>query len=73
MKDKTTNKTKTNKAWPAIAVKPQTIKNTMGHGQNSFTPGKAPRGAFTAIWDFSGRSGDFKNSPTDKTSGKKVY
>ena len=72
MKDKVTNKTKTDKAWPAVAVKPQSVKNTMGHGHNTFTPGKAPRGGFTAVWDYSGKSGDYKNSPTTKPD-KKVY
>jgi hypothetical protein len=38
----------------------------MGHGHNSFTPGKAPSGGFTAVWDYSGRPNDTKNSPIAK-------
>ena len=65
MKDKS-NKNLNAPAWPAKAVKPQTIKNTYGHGGGTFTPGKAPVGGFQAVWNFSNRPGDFKNSPTSK-------
>jgi hypothetical protein len=53
-------------AWPAKAVKPQTVRNTYGMGHNTFTPGKAPIGGLTTVWDFSGRPNDTKNSPTSK-------
>jgi hypothetical protein len=60
------NKNLNEPAWPAKAVKPQSVKNTMGHPVNSFTPGKAPSGGFTSVWDFSGRPNDSKNSPVSK-------
>jgi len=60
------NKNLNEPAWPAKAVKPQTVKNTMGRGHNSFKPGVAPQGGFTAVWDYSDRPNDFKNSPISK-------
>ena len=66
MKEPVSNKNLNEEAWPAKATKPQTVRNTMGRGHNSFTPGKAPIGGFTAVWDSSGRPGDMKNSPTSK-------
>ena len=60
------NKNLNEPAWPAKAVKPQTVKNTMGHPRNSFTPGVAPQGGFTAVWDYSDRPNDSKNSPVSK-------
>lgn len=48
------------------AIKPQTIRNTLGRGGGTFTPGKAPSGGFQAIWNFSGRDNDYKNSPVAK-------
>ena len=65
MKD-LSNKNLNEPAWPAKAIKPQSVKDTMGHGQNSFTPGKSPLGGFTAVWDYSNRPGDTKNSPVSK-------
>lgn len=53
-------------AYPAKAVKPQTVRNTMGMGHNSYTPGKWPQGGLTTVWDYSGRPNDLKNSPTSK-------
>jgi hypothetical protein len=60
------NKNLNEPAWPAKSVKPQTVKNTMGMGHNSFTPGKAPLGGLTTVWDYSGRPNDTKNSPVAK-------
>lgn len=63
------NENNTNLNEPARmsrAVRPTTVRDTAGRGHNRFTPGKAPIGGFTAVWDFSGRSGDLKNSPTGK-------
>jgi len=53
-------------AYPAKATKPQTVRNTMGMGHNSYTPGKWPQGGLTTVWDYSGRPNDVKNSPTSK-------
>lgn len=50
----------------ATATRPQTIKDTLGHGTNCFNPGVAPRGGFVSTWDFSGRQYDYKNSPVTK-------
>lgn len=50
----------------ARAVKPQTVKQTMGRGHNSFTEGKWPLGGLTTVWDYSGRPNDVKNSPISK-------
>jgi len=49
----------------ARAVKPQTVKNTLGLGGGYFEPGKVPAGGFQAVWCF-GKKGDYKNSPTTK-------
>ena len=66
MKDPVSNKNLNEEARGARATKPQSPKNVMGRGHNTFTPGKAPMGGFTPVWDFSGRPGDMKNSPTSK-------
>ena len=66
MKEDNSTKNLNEPAWPAKAVKPQSVKNTMGHGHNSYTPGRAPMGGFTGVWDYSGRPNDTKNSPTSK-------
>jgi hypothetical protein len=65
MKDKS-GKT-INDAQPmATATRPQTIKDTLGNGTNSWTSGVAPKGGYHSTWDFSGRTGDYKNSPVTK-------
>jgi len=53
-------------AYPAKAIKPQSVKNTMGHPRNSFTPGQWPLGGLTTVFDYSGRPNDSKYSPTSK-------
>ena len=65
MKEPSSNKNLNEMSRGARAAKPQTPKNVMGRGHNSFTPGKAPMG-YTAVWDFSDRPYDLKNSPTSK-------
>lgn len=65
MKDKS-GKTITEAQPMATAVRPQTIKDTLGHGCNTYTSGVAPKGGYRSTWDFSGREGDYKNSPTGK-------
>jgi len=59
-------------AYMAKAIKPQTVRNTFGLGGGTFTPGTAPRGGYQAVWNFSDRPNDYKNSPTTKPGGK-VY
>jgi hypothetical protein len=58
-------------AYMAKAIKPQSVRNTLGLGGGRFTPGKAPEGGFQSMWVFDGTK-DYKNSPTTKP-GKKVY
>lgn len=65
MKDRN-NKNLNEPAWPAKAIKPQSTRNILGHGGGTFTPGKAPAGGFQAVWNFSGRPDDYKNSPVSK-------
>jgi len=56
----------------ATPVRPQKPKDGYGFGGGTFTPGTAPRGGFQAVWNFSDRPNDYKNSPTTKPGGK-VY
>lgn len=65
MKD-LSNKNLNEPAYPGKAIKPQTVKNTMGRGGGTFTPGQMPAGGFQAVWNFSGRPDDYKNSPVSK-------
>jgi hypothetical protein len=65
MKDKS-GKTISDAQPMATATRPQTIKDTLGNGTNSWTSGVAPKGGFHSTWDFSGRTGDYKNSPVTK-------
>ena len=64
MKDES-NKLKQGKAEMAYPTRPQIVRDTFGSGVNSYTSGKAPPG-YVSTWDFSGKSGDYKNSPTGK-------
>ena len=50
----------------AKPVRPQMPKDVYGHGCNSYESGYAPTGGFHAVWDFSGRPNDYKNSPVSK-------
>lgn len=50
----------------ARAVKPQTIKNTLGRGGGIYQSGVAPAGGYQSVWNFGPNKGDFKNSPTNK-------
>lgn len=50
----------------ARAVKPQTVKNTMGRGGGYFVPGVAPAGGYQSMWCYGPNKGDYKNSPTSK-------
>ena len=56
----------------AIPVRPQKPKDGYGFGGGTFKPGTAPSGGFQAVWNFSGREDDYKNSPATKP-GLKVY
>lgn len=58
-------------AMPAKAVKPQTVKNTLGRGGGYFEPGTLPAGGFQGVWCFDGKKRDFKNSPT--TDGANIF
>jgi hypothetical protein len=53
------------------AVKPEIPQDAYGRGSGRFTPGRAPAGGFTPVWDYSDRPVDVKNSPTGKP-GKQV-
>lgn len=53
-------------AFMAQATKPQSMKNVMGMGGGTFTPGTAPRGGFQAVWNFGPDPKDYKNSPVSK-------
>lgn len=66
------NKNLNEPSMGARAIKPQTIKNTMGRGGGTFNPGTAPAGGYQAVWNFSGNPSDVKNSPVSKP-GLKVY
>lgn len=66
MKDSSGKKNLNEPAWMAKAVKPQTVRNTMGLGGGYFEPGKVPAGGFQAVWCFDETKGDYKNSPTTK-------
>lgn len=57
---------------PAMPIRPQKIKDAMGHGGGTFTPGRMPIGGFQAVWNFSGRPNDYKNSPSTKPDKGKV-
>ena len=50
----------------AKPVRAQMPKDCYGHGANKYEPGVAPVGGFHSVFDFSGRSGDYKNSPVSK-------
>ena len=56
----------------AMPVRPQKPKDGFGFGGGTFTPGRAPEGGYQAVWNFSDRPNDYKNSPTTKP-GLKVY
>lgn len=64
MKDQGNKKNLNEPAYMAKAVKPQTVRNTLGLGGGRFTPGKCPPG-FQGMWVFDGTN-DYKNSPTSK-------
>jgi len=53
-------------AIPSVPVRPQKPRDGYGYGGGTFTPGKAPMGGFQAVWNFSGRPDDYKNSPVSK-------
>jgi hypothetical protein len=53
-------------AYPAKAVKPQTVSNTYGLGGGYFEPGRAPAGGFQSMFCYGANKGDYKNSPTSK-------
>jgi len=69
VKKENSNKNLNEPAWPAKAVKPQTVRNTLGHGGGRFTPGIMQ--PFQPMWVFDGTK-DYKNSPTGKPD-KMVY
>ena len=50
----------------SVPVRPQKPRDGYGYGGGTFTPGKAPLGGFQAVWNFSDRPTDYKNSPTAK-------
>lgn len=50
----------------SIPIRPQKPRDGYGYGGGTFTPGKAPMGGFQAVWNFSGRPDDYKNSPVSK-------
>ena len=56
----------------AQPVRPQKPKDGMGFGGGTFKPGFAPEGGYQAVWNFSDRPNDYKNSPSTKP-GLKVY
>jgi len=72
VKEKGSNKNvKTNYVDPgtgtaAVPTRPQKPKDAMGFGGGTFKPGTAPAGGFQAVWNFSGRPNDYKNSPVSK-------
>jgi hypothetical protein len=78
MKDQKTNKNTGKPSFTmesglaAVPTRPQKPKDGFGFGGGTFTPGKYPIGGFQAVWNFSGRDKDYKNSPTTKPD-KKVY
>ena len=69
MKDKSNKNT--NEIHMVKAIKPETPQDAYGYGSGRFTPGRAPSGGFTPVWDYSDRPVDVKNSPTSKP-GKQV-
>ena len=58
--------------YAAVPTRPQKPKDGFGFGGGTFTPGRAPEGGYQAVWNFSDRPNDYKNSPTTKPGGK-VY
>ena len=56
----------------AVTTRPQKPKDGMGFGGGIFKPGRMPEGGYQAVWNFSDRPEDFKNSPISKP-GLKVY
>jgi|APGre2960657373_1045057.scaffolds.fasta_scaffold44386_3 hypothetical protein len=56
-------------SFGGVAVKPQSVKNTLGRGGGHFTPGFLPLGGFQGMWVFTD-SEDTKNSPTTKPERK---
>ena len=56
----------------AVPTRPQKPKDGFGFGGGTFTPGRAPEGGYQAVWNFSDRPNDYKNSPSTKP-GLKVY
>lgn len=71
MKDRN-NKNSKSDAWhmgqgiPSVPVRPQKPRDGYGYGGGTFTPGKFPPGCFQAVWNFSDRPFDYKNSPVSK-------
>ena len=72
MKEKGSNKNLNEPSYMAMATKPQSMKNVMGLGGGTFTPGRAPEGGYQAVWNFGPDPKDYKNSPVSKP-GEKVY
>lgn len=60
------NKNLNEPAKMARAVKPQTVRNTLGLGGGRYQSGVAPAGGYQSVWTFGENKGDFKNSPTNK-------
>lgn len=71
MKDSSDKKNLNEPAYMAKAVKPQSVRNTMGLGGGRFKPGTVPPGGFQGMWYF-GEGQDYKNSPTTKPEKNKI-
>lgn len=77
MKDKSNKNTMSDginrsSGFAAVPVRPQKIKDSMGHGGGTFTPGVAPAGGFQSVWNFSNCPTDYKNSPSTKPNKSKI-